>query len=210
MGSVTIDFMSFCTPTAAANRPRGFTLIELMVTVAIAAVLVALAAPSLQSFIIRNKFSSIGNEFSGSILRARNEAVSKNICTTMCMSDTVDAATPFCKQSDPDWQVGWIVFMNPNCDPDYGKDAGTNKINPTDMLVARRPANPDYFLMSQRNPPTRRIVFNPRGNIGLTNAGEFDLAYQSTGNQLTINYGFNICLNQMGRTISISSTSSCP
>lgn len=200
-----MKFMFLCKPTALPTRQRGFTLIELMVTVAIVAILVALAAPSLQTFIVRNKFSSIGNEFSGSVLRARNEAVSKNICTIMCMSDTVDDATPFCKQSGQDWQVGWIVFMNSTCDPDYGKDAGTNKIDPADMLVARRPANPDYTLMAQSN--TRKIQFNARGNSGMGALESFNLDY--TNSQLALQYAFNICFDKMGRTRSIPGTSTC-
>lgn len=194
---------------AVPSRNKGFTLIELMVTIALVAILASLAAPSLRTFMVRNTFSGIGNEFSGSILRARNEAASKNICTTMCMSDTVDAAIPYCKQSDADWQVGWIVFINPTCDTDYGKDANTHKVATTDLLLIRRPTNPDYYLMSQGATPTRKIMFNARGSSSLGSAGEFDLAYQSAGNQTTINYGFNICLDMLGRTRSIPSTSSC-
>lgn len=196
--------------TALSTRDQGFTVIELMVVVAIVAILAALAAPSLRSFVVRNTFASIGNEFSGSILRARNEAVTKNICVTMCMSDTVDATSPFCKQSeDRDWQVGWLVFINPTCDTDYGKDAGSHAISAADMLLIRRPANPNYWLMSQGTNPIRKIMFNSRGNTSLGSAGEFDLAYQATGNQLTLDYGFNICLDKLGRTRSIPAASSC-
>lgn len=194
-------------PFTRPSLHRGFTLIELLVTVAIVAILAALSAPSLRTFLVRNTFSSIGNEFSGSILRARNEAVSKNICTSICMSDTVDAATPFCKQSGQDWQVGWIVFINPTCNIDYGKDAGTNKIAAADIIAVRRPTNPDYWLMSQST--TRTIMFNSRGNTTLGSAGSFNLAYKATASQLTLDYGFNICLDQMGRTRSVPSISDC-
>ncbi|MEO6852527.1 MAG: GspH/FimT family pseudopilin [Rhodoferax sp.] len=198
-------------PHTRLSRSYGFTLIELLVTIAIVGILAALAAPSLRTFIVRNTFSSIGNEFSGSILRARNEAVSKNMCVSMCMSDTVDTATPFCTQSSSsDWQVGWIVFMNPTCSTTYGKDAGTNAVAATDMLLVRRPANPEYVLNSQRSPPTRRLQFNARGSNGLSGADEFDLGMQSSGTtSLTFAYGFNICLDPMGRTRSIPADKTC-
>lgn len=205
----TICYMLVKSPFTRPSCSHGFTLIELLVTIAIVAILAALAAPSLRTFIVRNTFSSIGNEFSGSILRARNEAVSKNMCVTMCMSDTVDNTTPFCKQSGSDWQVGWIVFMNPTCSTNYGKDAGTtNSVAASDMVLVRRPANPDYVLNSQRSTPTRRFQFNSHGGNGLSGADEFDLAIQSSG-ATSLAYSFNICLDAMGRTRSIPASSSC-
>ena len=126
----------------------------------------------------------------------------------MCMSDTVDSATPVCKQNDSNWQVGWIVFINQTCDGNYGNDTGTNAIAATDMLLIRRPANSDYVLNSQRSTPTRRLQFDSRGRNGLNGADEFDLAIQSSG-ATSLAYGFNICLDPMGRTRSIPATSSC-
>ncbi len=185
---------------------RGFTLLELMVTIAIVALLGALAIPSLKSFFVRNTFANISNEFQGSILRARNEAVSKNICTTMCMSDTVDAAVPFCKQPDQDWQVGWIVFLNPACDANYGTNAGTNAIAAADMILVRRAGSSDYTLMAQKT--TARMQFNARGNSGMGTLESFNLHY-IIDNQLDLEYGFNICLDKMGRTRSIPGTKEC-
>ena len=192
-------------PSTRPNRSVGFSLLELLVTVAIVAILAAFAAPSLRTFIVRNTFSNIGNEFSGSILRARNEAVSKNICVTMCVSDTVDNAKPFCKQAGQDWQVGWIVFMNPSCDLNYGKDATSNAVTAPNMILVRRAGNPDYTLMAQSS--TRRIQFNARGNSGSGALESFNLDYVNT--PLALQYAFNICLDKMGRTRSIPSTSTC-
>lgn len=188
----------------SAPRNRGFTLIELMVTIAIVAVLAALAAPSLEGFIVRNTFSSIGNEFQGSLLRARSEAVGKNTCTTMCMSSTVDNTSPTCTGSGSDWQIGWIVFLNPDCNAALNAPAV-----PEDMVLVRRTGNSDYYLQSQRGTPTRKINFDARGNIGLNKADEFDLIHQSSNSSNTMNYGFNICLAITGRTRSIPTSSSC-
>jgi type IV fimbrial biogenesis protein FimT len=197
--------MLLSSPMPSAPRHRGFTLIELMVTIAIVAILAALAAPSLQAFVVRNTFASIGNEFQGSLLRARTEAVSKNSCTTMCMSDTIDNASPFCKQSDQDWQVGWIVFLNTQCDAAYGTNATSHAIAAQDLILVRRPGNASYTLMAQSS--TQRIQFTPRG----TTAGidRFDLDHTTLSTDLVVAHAFNICLDLMGRTRSIPATRRC-
>ncbi|BDT68692.1 hypothetical protein os1_28780 [Comamonadaceae bacterium OS-1] len=180
---------------------------------AILGILAAMAAPSMRTFFVRNTFSTIGNEFSASILRARNEAVSKNMCVTMCMSNSVDTTTgngPTCLGSGQDWQVGWIVFLNPECNttidrPQETNAAGTLVNAPENMLLVRRAGNPDYSLMSQST--TQKIFFNPRGNATLGAAGRFDLTY--TNNTLSNAYGSSICLDKMGRTRPVPAAVNC-
>lgn len=202
--------MPLCLPHTAPRRHQGFTLIELLVTIAIVAILAALAAPSFQTFIVRNTFSSIGNEFSGSILRARNEAVTKNICTTMCVSTTVDADKPFCSETNSatDWQQGWIVFLNEECRETYGTDGTTNAVSAEDLLLVRRPGSARYTLISTRTTPTVRLNFDSQGRPSLSAAGRFDLNYPSN-TALSLEHAFNVCIDALGRTRSVPGTSTC-
>ena len=64
----------------AARHPRcgGFTLIELMVVVALAAILLAVAAPSFQQMIARNRVEGVAGELSTDLQYARSEAVARN------------------------------------------------------------------------------------------------------------------------------------
>ena len=44
------------------------------------------------------------------------------------------------------------------------------------------------------------MIFNPLGNIALSNADELDLIYSSVNSSETIKYGVNICVDSLGRT----------
>jgi type IV fimbrial biogenesis protein FimT len=183
------------------TRSLGFTLIELMVTVSIAAILAMLAAPSFSDFVIRNKSAAIANEFSGSVLRARNEAVTRNMCTSMCKSSTVSAGTPVCDGSGAGWQTGWLVFRNPTCNPANLTPATTELVSVVDSLDAA------YSLTFTGTSADGVIFFSATGNPRTADAGGFDLQYLTTGTTRTSNR--RICLSALGRTATITYGDPC-
>ena len=84
-------------------------MIELMVTVAILAILGTIAAPSFNDVILGNKLASYANNFVASAQLARSEAIKRNAAVTLCRS----ANGTSCATSG-DWQQGWIVFQDTN------------------------------------------------------------------------------------------------
>ena len=87
------------------NRPQsGFTLLELIVVVAVAAVLVSLAAPSFREFFAKRRVEGVASELNTDLQYARSEAVARNAVVritfgTNCYVIHLDSATASCDQT---------------------------------------------------------------------------------------------------------------
>lgn len=93
-------------------KVRGFTLLELLITVALAAILLAIAAPSFTTIIRNNAMGSARDSLYNAIQYARTEAVSRNTHVSICAA--ADANFDSCADVD-DWAVnGWVVFVDSN------------------------------------------------------------------------------------------------
>lgn len=88
------------------RKPRGVTLIELMVTVAILAILLGLAAPSFDSFILSGRLRALSNDMLSSVMLARSEAIKRNSIVRLCAS----SGGASCDGGS--WGNGWIVVAS--------------------------------------------------------------------------------------------------
>jgi prepilin-type N-terminal cleavage/methylation domain-containing protein len=84
-------------------RQKGFTLIELMVTISIVAILAAIAIPNLSDFLLNSQRRGVVGDLQSSIALARSEAIKRGVPVTIA------AVTP------GTWQLqsGWVVFTDP-------------------------------------------------------------------------------------------------
>jgi prepilin-type N-terminal cleavage/methylation domain-containing protein len=102
----------------------GFTLVELLATIGVMAILGVLAAPGLQSLVIDSRLSSASIALRSSIELARSEAMSAGRRAGLCRSANPNAETPACSaalvdgRGGADWGIGWIVYVKG--DPDNG------------------------------------------------------------------------------------------
>ncbi len=91
---------------------NGFTLIEAMITITIAAILLSLAIPSFSKMIERNRISSATNEFIAAMMLTRSEAVTRTIPISICTSDNGTS----CNNALDNYAKGWIIFSDCNRD----------------------------------------------------------------------------------------------
>jgi type IV fimbrial biogenesis protein FimT len=95
------------------QKMRGLTLVELMITLVVAAVLVGLAGPSFVRLIKSNSMSSAVNTFMADLRFARSESVRRGGRIVICRSDAPEAAAPTCSSAvntTKGWSTGWLVF----------------------------------------------------------------------------------------------------
>ncbi|MHB1273752.1 MAG: GspH/FimT family pseudopilin [Rhodanobacter sp.] len=71
-------------PVGARRHGRGFTLVELMITMAVAVVLIMIAVPSFKNMTLSNKLTTAANDMVGAINVARMEAIKSNSFTQLC------------------------------------------------------------------------------------------------------------------------------
>ncbi|MEX2498567.1 MAG: GspH/FimT family pseudopilin [Wenzhouxiangellaceae bacterium] len=91
------------------DRNSGLTLIEMLLAMAVAAVLMSVVLPSMRDLQQRQRIGATANELVAHINQARIHAVTHREITVMCPS--LDGAS--CTGSNR-WEHGWIVFRDPN------------------------------------------------------------------------------------------------
>lgn len=170
---------------------RGFTLLELMITLAIVSAVVIMGVPNFKSTIRNSRLTAAINELSASMNLARSEAIKRNRSVTVR------------KKAGGDWQSGWIVFVdiNANGSLDGAGDAAACDAG-NDCLLKDHEALSSNFSLSPNN-----IAFNNYISYkpsGISNAGmvKFYLCDTSSDSSITPLQDYTnkvLILNAVGR-----------
>lgn len=163
---------------------RGFTLIELMVTVAVAAILFGIAAPDMRNFITGYRLRTVTNDLAASLAYARSESIKRGWPVTLCKSANPAASQPSCSTSSADgWAQGWLVFVDRNGDKTLS--------SATDELL--------------------RVVAPEAGDLSISTGNNASVTYKSTGvatggGSTPTPADFTLCLNGSARTVELKAT----
>lgn len=119
------------------SRSRGFTLMELMVVLTLAAVILAIGAPSFNQFRRNNRLTGVANDFLGSIQTARSEAIKRQVPVGVCPSDDGSKCTSGNFR-------GWIAFVDTDNDCERDEADVTEKLVRVATRIDSDPAKPIY------------------------------------------------------------------
>lgn len=181
------------------SHAKGFTLTEMMVTIALAAIVMALAAPSLQGIIENNRLSSTTNSLITALNLARSEAITRGMRVSVCKAaahessqesgkyvlddplacdrETCDPAT-----GDHCWERGWLVFS----------DSDRNNMVDDDGDSSLCEAGEDCVIRVYDVLPSNMTL---RANIRIKDR----VAFKSDGSVAGSNGTFSICFGMNGK-----------
>ncbi len=168
------------------KKQSGFTLVELMVTLAIAGILFTVAGPSLTIVISEKQLIASGNDLLSAMHIARNEAIKLNRRVTICESNDGNNCSTTGR-----WENGWIVFVDA---AGAANGASGPCINATsDCLLRVHNAISDDEItirgVNQDSNVINAFTFTSRGLPKDTNgngqSGVFSICHADSGNEFT-------------------------
>ena len=183
------------------THSRGFTLVELLVTIAIVATLTVLGLPAMRGSFERSAVSGHVNTFIGGLRYARAEAIKRGVTVKMCRSVGAETAgTPACATGSgnvsPGWSTGWIIFLDRD-------DDGT--VDSDDVLLRIQESMSSSGGI-EAGAATIVFLFRPTGMLATTGAGQFTFKSKSADAAQTR----RVCVSMQGRArIAADATTAC-
>lgn len=149
---------------AANNRRRrradGFTIIELMVVLAIVAVVLVMVPPGMAQLALTTNLKSYSHEMLTSLYLTRSEAIKRNAPVTLCVSTDGTSCA-----GAGSWAQGWIILA------------------PDGTVIKRHQAIPDGFRMTGSGAGSNTMVFQPSGTASTSSNITVCRRVPAVGNQ---------------------------
>ena len=189
-------------PLIRRHFSKGFTAIELMVMVAILAILAGIAAPSFNPIIERWRVRQISEELQSTLYFARAEAIKRGGNVTILRSGDGGGCTAVGTDTSL-WSCGWIVFVDLNNDGALDSNEDTLQTAPAPNKVSVQFTNTSDAKL------TDPIKIDRWGRFSSTNAA-IDFAFRLTPKSGSAANASSICVSSSGRIKRLeSATGSC-
>ena len=161
------------------QRARGFTIIELMVSIAVIATILAFVFPSMRLMQTNSRMASAANDLATDLKQGRAAAVTNR--TNFTVAAQVGG-----------WSNGWqATFM-------ASTDAAENSVQTQRMALQKIGLPPGTTIVQSVNP----LIFNGVTGRVTDNAGNsVDVVLRICNSQISNETGFDVMLNRFGRIL---------
>lgn len=157
---------------SADRGSRGFTLVELLITVSVAAILAAIGIPAFANMIHSNRVTSATNELVSALNLARSEAIRSGGNSVICkLNNTGDG----CNNAG-NWSRGWLLF----------NDADTDKVLDANERIIRIHSIPSSTLNFSFINKANTIVFRPNGTPNVSGRFCLENSFQAANSRAVL------------------------
>lgn len=141
---------------SGTRSQRGFTLMELMVVLAVVGVIMGMAVPNFSLYVRNSRLTGGANDVLASITRARTEAIKRQLSVAVCATDNPNIAVPVCSTAATAWRLGWVVWVD--ADNDWVPDNNVNE-----PVLERHPALDTTLTVRSNN--SDRVKYGSTGFV---------------------------------------------
>jgi len=135
---------------------QGFSLAEMMATLAIAAVTASMAVPTMKNIVVNGQRATAANELVSTMHAARSTAITRNEQVTICPSSNAERCN-----DDAQWQDGWVYFI----DSDHDR-----RVDANDKVLGSTTGIADVTIQSEDF--EQFLTFRPNGQIMVNTTSE--------------------------------------
>lgn len=182
----------------------GISLVELMITLGIASILLAVATPSFISMVNNARLTTYTNDFVSALMLAKTEAVKRGFRVTVLPRGGVPGV----------WQQGWDVFVDVNLNQSFDPNTASQCLAGQPCLLRSHDALPGGYTLTSSSSTSSYagyISYDPTGmaTIALQNNAQPDVFTLCDGSHNYL-YSRVITINVIGRTNVQAGVGICP
>ena len=137
------------------KKTQAFTLLEVMIVVAIIGIMSAYGLPKLRGIVTAISLSNTTNDLVASLHFTRSAAIRLQDKVVICSSDNANTTAPTCGTALTPWEAGWIIFHDKNTNTFFDGDdelfkvhhgAEDNDVTITPVALGTTPTNIVNFV----------------------------------------------------------------